>query len=64
MPLAAVITVIAGFLGLAVLFALGWRLFQQVRSLARVVGSSSERIAQASGSPLDPSESGAAPNTW
>jgi hypothetical protein len=64
MALAAVVTVVAGFVGLGVLFALGWRLFQQVRSLARTVGDSSQRIAEASAANGNPTDEGAATNVW
>ena len=64
MPLAAVVTVVAGFVGLGVLFALGWRLFGQVKSLARTVGASSQRIADASEPLADPTDQGAATNVW
>lgn len=62
MPLAAVVTVLAGFAGLAVLFALGWRLFQQVRSLAHTVGESSQRIAEASAPATN--DEGSPTNVW
>lgn len=64
MSLAAVVTVLAGFVGLGVLFGLGWRLFQQVKSLARTVGRSSDRIAAASEPMADPTDQGAATNVW
>ena len=64
MSLAAVVTVVAGFVGLGVLFALGWRLFGQVKSLARTVGTSSQKIADASEGLPDPTGDGAATNVW
>jgi hypothetical protein len=64
MPLAAVVTLLAGFMGLGVLFALGWRLFGQVKSLARTVGESSQRIADASEPLADPTDRDPATNVW
>ena len=53
MSWAWVVALLAFALGLGILFALGWRLFRQVRSLGRTVGDASERVAVAQQAPGD-----------
>ena len=66
MPVAAVIAVFSGFIGLAVLFLLGVESFRRIRALGRTVARSSERIAaagatsQQTGQSADAAES----NVW
>lgn len=51
MSASAVLVLLAGFAGLAVLGAMGVRLYHQVRSLGATVARSSQRLQEVGGPP-------------